>query len=502
MKSRKWFLTIAATASVMIVGAARVVAAGQTSMGTGQRAAGDSRQPGPQATVTPEPTPTEAFVTLTGRLLPPEGTCEEDATLQLCDTARTVPVSSEVGGLDQFLGHDVKVTGVMRPCPTGGQSFAWLQTIEVLPGGCGTPSPTLPPPTPTPLPNLALGVPVVASASVPGLGPSNAVDGNPETLWYSPGQTAWILIDLGEERVFSEVVLHWGAPFATEYLLYAWRGSAWSGVYWQQHSDGGEDKFSLPRIFARYVLLYAVRSSDPADGYSLHEGELYGRETPNLAYGGAVEVSSFQEHCCPAWFVNDGDHDTRWSSQSGDRNPWIRMYFPPDTSVSEVRLYWDDAAFPWVFTVVLYNFRTGKHVEATLVAQEPGGGRQEFSVRSPIHADAVLLFSQQLSDAGYVALSEMEVYGPGGPGAAKSVGELVVGGNVAIRSWDAGMRSPAASRLIAPLDRGMEPPLGWRQGLSGQHGESLAASVGTGQRGLDSSWPTPPLESPLGRPGD
>ncbi len=355
-----------------------------------------------QATPAPE--------VITGRLdLPrPAEPCGHDAIVRQCFTGDVHLVRSDTD-LSPFLGYDVRIEAVRRPCEAGGGSYLQLLNISMLPDGCGpTPTPLLTP-TPAPVENMAQGAPLAVRDAVPGWPAQGVNDGNVDTAWRSDAEATWIYVDLGRgldrPRTFNQVVLHWGEAFASRYALYVWEQDSWSGIYQTLASaDGGEDVISLPRTYARFVLLYLVGSAD-VRGYELREWEIYGRETINQALGGAIDVSSvLAEH--PGHLANDSDRRTFWQSlpPAEDAHPWLRIWLP-GVYVAELRLYWVEDRFPLLFTVVIYD---GDQMRQS--TWQPRTSVNRIAPPAPIRADAVLVYSRVPSKEGPVALQEIELY--------------------------------------------------------------------------------------------
>jgi hypothetical protein len=148
------------------------------------------------------------------------------------------------------------------PSSTGSRSASWLAAAAALlalqacsvrgvqPTAAVVDS-TIPsldslrPATPEPSENLALHRPATASASLPDQPPSDAVDGDPETVWNAGGApTQWIEIDFGSVFDLDRLILlpaqspdgptvHqvWGRGATGGYrLFYVFIGSTADGV--------------------------------------------------------------------------------------------------------------------------------------------------------------------------------------------------------------------------------------------------------------------------------
>lgn len=354
-----------------------------------------------------------------GTVRQPVGGCTEAvAQLVLCDTGAVLDIRSDTP-LDAYVGLTVRIEGTMQTCAAGG-SYLYLQNVS--PSGCGTPQPT-PQPTPIGQPrNLALGGMVIASTEgLPGRGPTAINDGNAGTDWaVPPGRAAWVRLDLGRDEVFNQVVLRWGTTYATRYALYVWDPSYavagdWVRIY--QTSDGrggtnGVEAIPLARAEARHLLLYLVDSSDPGQGFSLAEWEVYGVATPNLALAGEAIVSSAMT-CCPGWRALDGDYGTYWASDpsrdDSPANPYIFVRFPTRIEISEIRLFWQGNQYPYLYRVALYQ---GERLLPTgFGVENPNGGRDRISWPGTFSVDGVLVFTDRIvTGADRIALQELELY--------------------------------------------------------------------------------------------
>ncbi len=273
---------------------------------------GTSARPAREAAAGPaQPTPSPETVTgiSAGRRL----RLHANWRVQRCGDSALVPVRSDMD-IGAFRGTLVRIQGLPTACPSTGRDVLWLTSVEPV-ADCSPPTPTpAPSPTAQPGPNLALNRPVLASADDPAGPPGWAVDGNPATTWLAGGDVAWIYVDLGQDRTFNRMHLRWGTPHAVRYGIFVLEYDNWEFKYEVDGGDGGDDDFVIPRLYGRWVLLYAVASSSPTGGYALEEWEIYGQETANLAIGQPVAVSDYQT-CCPGYLANDANYETGWASE-------------------------------------------------------------------------------------------------------------------------------------------------------------------------------------------
>jgi hypothetical protein len=396
------------------------VAAAALALGLAAQLAGTPAAAAP-ATAAPAqatPRPTDSPVTVTGLLVDGDGVCGASWRVQRCGDNALVPVRSDMD-ISPFRGSLVRVQGLPADCAVNGRSYLWLSSVEPV-ADCAPPTPTpVASPTPALGSDLALNRPVIASADDPAAPARHAVDGDPGTAWVDPGHAAWIYVDLGQERTFSRMRLGWGLPHALRYGIFVLEYGEWAFKYEVDGSDGGVDEFVIPRLYGRYVLLYAVESASPAGGYSLNSWEIYGQETPNLAFGQSVSVSDALDGY-PGHLANDGQYDTGWASLArpprgpGEGMPWLLLRLAPGTPVVELRATWDYVAFPWVYRVVFYDGEARRALQLRSIR----GGQHLVSWPLPVRADAILLYTDLLPSVGQVALAELEVYGPNTVGAA------------------------------------------------------------------------------------
>lgn len=122
-----------------------------------------------------------------------------------------------------------------------------------------------------------------ASSAMPRGAAALALDGDPASAWISnptAGKRQQLVIDLGAEREFGGLVLHWlERRHARRYDVdLSADGRSWRTVRRVVEGNGGDDALRLPESEARYIRL-ALRDG-PAAGYALAEVEL-----KDLAYG-------------------------------------------------------------------------------------------------------------------------------------------------------------------------------------------------------------------------
>ncbi len=134
---------------------------------------------------------------------------------------------------------------------TGGKGTVWIADLVLRP---------LPPPHPyTRTPT------VQATASLPGAGPRNALDGDTATAWHAPGGRETLTLDFLERREFGGLALDWGEPHAADYdVQLSGDGARWETVDSVRQSDGGRDWLYLPDSEARYLRLVLLRPAASA----------------------------------------------------------------------------------------------------------------------------------------------------------------------------------------------------------------------------------------------
>ena len=361
-------------------------------------------------------------VTYYGRLQSAASGCPGivDATLIECEAgANKFWVLATPGqNLRRFFGQSVEIKGVLREC-TDGENYLELNSIQPT-RDCGKGEVESPGNV-----NLALTAPVVANTHVPPNIMQNSTDGDLVSYWYAPGRDAWIYFDLGPnidpdgdgnpaKATFNEARLLWAHKHAVQYGLYVFDDLRGRWVRFYQDNDGQPDEtISFPRTQGRYVLLQLARSSDPnGDGFALREFELYGVETPNLALGTNLQISSEVIPDGMGFNAVDGREDTAWMSadKSLDPNPSIVVRFPDSVRLIEFRLLWDPAAMPAIFRVGFYQDGSPQVWTQQFVSTNH---QQRLSWVVPILTEAFYLYTEEVGvNRDNVMLYDLQLFGP------------------------------------------------------------------------------------------
>ncbi|HEY6986468.1 MAG TPA: discoidin domain-containing protein, partial [Rhodanobacteraceae bacterium] len=168
-----------------------------------------------------------------------------------------------------------------------------------------------------------------ATSSLSNAPASNAVDGDPRTAWRSAaGRTrdVALTLDLGYEREFGGLVLHWhGDAFASRYEVeLSDDAKHWRLVRRVTAGNGGADPLYLPDSEVRYVRLVLHGRND----YALDEIEI-----EDLAFGASANAffSALAKSAPRGWYPRgfygeqtywtvvgiDGGHETGLFSEDG-----------------------------------------------------------------------------------------------------------------------------------------------------------------------------------------
>jgi len=174
---------------------------------------------------------------------------------------------------DRVLKHADRVEFVVSAGSGGGKGSIYLKQLTIRP---------LPPvPDTWPKPVAQASSQLTAGAA------SLAVDGNTGTAWVvknNQGKTQRLTIDLGAEREFGGLVLHWQGPrYASNYdIELSSDGRQWRQVRRVVEGNGGDDPLRLAESEARYIRL--VLRGGPSSTYALADVDLKALEwgaTPN-----------------------------------------------------------------------------------------------------------------------------------------------------------------------------------------------------------------------------
>ena len=113
-----------------------------------------------------------------------------------------------------------------------------------------------------------------ASASAPGHGPEQAMDGNRETSWETPAGKQWLTVDFGGHRELGGISLDWApGAHATDYAISTSAdGAAWKTLRTVAGGNGGRDDLPMPDAEGRYLRLDLVAGAGTA--YALREIEI------------------------------------------------------------------------------------------------------------------------------------------------------------------------------------------------------------------------------------
>ena len=170
---------------------------------------------------------------------------------------------------DRELKHADRIEFVVSAGSGGGKGSIYLKqlTIRALP----------------PVPDTWPKPVAQASSELPGGAGALAVDGDAGTAWVGKkvkSEPQRLTIDLGAEREFGGLVLHWqGRRYASNYdVELSSDGSQWRMACRVVAGNGGDDPLRLAESEARYIRL--VLRDGPSAAYALAEVEL-----KDLAWG-------------------------------------------------------------------------------------------------------------------------------------------------------------------------------------------------------------------------
>lgn len=107
-------------------------------------------------------------------------------------------------------------------------------------------------------PGLALDKLATASSTyAEAYSPRQAVDGDPDTYWSSEFKDgAWLMVDLGEKKKFSRVVIQWEVAYAKSFTIQVSSdGQSWNDIYKMDEGDGDISDIRFATAEARFVRL-------------------------------------------------------------------------------------------------------------------------------------------------------------------------------------------------------------------------------------------------------
>jgi mannan endo-1,4-beta-mannosidase len=133
------------------------------------------------------------------------------------------------------------------------------------------------------LKNLARGKSATASsASKHGDPAEAAVDGDPNTMWWSDKDESdpqWLMVDLGSQKTIGGVTAAWWKPYAKSYTLeVSADGKTWrevGAIEGKRNYFGDMDVFRFDPVQARYVRLHCTERSVTWQAYTVYELAVY-----------------------------------------------------------------------------------------------------------------------------------------------------------------------------------------------------------------------------------
>jgi hypothetical protein len=278
-------------------------------------------------------------------------------------------------------------------------------------------------------PNLAAGRPASASSTNAGFVAGNLTDGNQATYWESSGALPqWGQVDLGAGTSIDQVVLKlptgWGARTETLSVQGSTDGTTFATLV----SSAGRVfdpaaanvvTLAFTAATARYVRVNITANTGwPAA--QLSELEVYGAapSTGNLAAGKSTSESGHSD-VYPSGNVVDGNQASYWESVNNAFPQWVQVDLGASLSISRVALKvpstWgarnqtlsvqgstNNTAFTDIVGSALYTFSPAGANTVTI----------NFTATTTRYV-RILITANSVWPAGQ--LSEVEVYGPGGP---------------------------------------------------------------------------------------
>ncbi|HTF97774.1 MAG TPA: glycosyl hydrolase [Cellvibrio sp.] len=214
--------------------------------------------------------------------------------------------------------------------------------------------------------NLALNRPTVASTTEgEAWAASNATDASATTRWASiSADPQWIMVDLGANLSFNQIVLQWEAAYGKSYSIQtSTSGASWTTIYQTTTGIGGREMLNISGS-GRYVRVYGTERGT-GYGYSLYDFQVNNIAVASSSSKSSSSVASSSVVSSTAGNVNlalnrpavassdewggnsapqavDGNTGTRWASQFID-NQWIYVDLGSSKTISRVLLKWEGA---------------------------------------------------------------------------------------------------------------------------------------------------------------
>ncbi len=294
-------------------------------------------------------------------------------------------------------------------------------------------------------------------------------DNNFSTRWSSAfSDPQWLQLDLGSVHSIGEVKLYWENAYALAYQIQVSNdASTWTTIENIANGTGGTTDFAGLSVSARYVRMYGTKRATTY-GYSLWEFQVFppassdagpdasssdGRTTDSTSSdagssdaaaastiqltGAVATASSIQSSSYAAAYGADNNFSTRWSSAFSDPQ-WLQLDFGTTKSLSEVKLYWENA-YATAFQIQVSNDASSW---TTIKSVTNGtGGTNDFTGLSASGRYVRMYGTQRATAYGY-SLWEFQVFGPSSSD----------GGSGSTSSGDSG---PASDAGYANCKRGM-----------------------------------------------
>ncbi|MDF3065145.1 MAG: cytochrome c class [Polyangiaceae bacterium] len=277
------------------------------------------------------------------------------------------------------------------------------------------------------LPRVAAFASTVENVRYPA---SAAIDGSLSTRWSSVyADPQWLVVDLGEVRHISRVVLRWEKAASRHYRLEVSDSpdGPWTWIHEDGRGSGGNVAVNGLEATGRYLRVYSL-SRTSGFGVSLFEVEAYG-DTDPTCLGGAPEpplpcaseklvnlsatASSSEGRNYPAGEAVDGiiqsgcGVENRWASAYSDPQ-WLQVRLQGLTHIDRVVLHWECAAS------ANYEIQVASNAEgpwATVYSDTAANGGRDDITGLNATGHFVRVLSRARRTAFGNSLYEVEVFG-------------------------------------------------------------------------------------------